>query len=179
MTDDDRLPDPSMLIPSLPPGSAVVVRSKSQTHLESLVGRVSDICRRCQVALLISYVQPPQVLISDGIHVPEKSRKNWSRRDLWRLRPGIVTTSAHSLNAANRAGNWGADAVLLSPIAATQSHPDSNSLGFWRGAAIRRQIDVPAIALGGIHLGSLRRTFDLGFSGCAGIGLFAPRDQAK
>ena len=174
MTDDDRLPDPSMFIPLLPRGSAVIVRSKSQEKKDSLAHVISSVCRRHHVAVLVSHEQPPKILISDGIHIPEASRCSWSRRDFRRLRPSLITTSAHSLKAAQSAHVWGADAVLLSPIAPTQSHPNGKSLGFWRGTRIQRQIDIPAIALGGIDLKSARRMFDLGFGGCAGIGLFTP-----
>lgn len=174
MTDDDRLPDPSMLIPLLPQDSAVVVRSRSAEKRDSLALHISGLCHRHHVSVLVSYEQPPQVLVSDGIHIPEASRSYWSRKDFWRLCPRLVTTSAHSLRAAQCAPAWGADAVFLSPIAPTQSHPNGKSLGFWRGANIQSQIDIPAIALGGIDLKSVRRIFDLGFGGCAGIGLFAP-----
>lgn len=174
MTDDERLPDPSMLIPLLPQGAAVIVRSKLPEKRDSLAQHISSICRRHHVSMLISYEQPPQILVCDGVHIPETSRSNWSRRDFWRLRPSLITTSAHSLKAAHLAGAWGADAVLLSPIAPTKSHPNGNSLGFWRGARIQRQTEIPAIALGGIDLKSVRRIFDLGFGGCAGIGLLAP-----
>lgn len=174
MTDDVRLPDPSMLIPLLPEYSAVVVRSKSPEKRDSLAPHISSVCRRHHVPMLVSYEQPPRILVSDGIHIPEASRSNWSRRDFRRLRPSLITTSAHSLKAAQSARAWGADAIFLSPIAPTQSHPNGKSLGFWRGARIQNQIDIPAIALGGVDFKSVRRIFDLGFGGCAGIGLFAP-----
>lgn len=174
MTDDDRLPDPSMLIPLLPVRSAIVVRSKSPKNRDALADRISKVCRRHHIPMLISHKKPPQILVGDGLHIPEAARSNWSRRDFRRLQPSLITTSAHNLRAAQCAYAWGADAVFLSPIAPTQSHPNGKSLGFWRGASIQHQIDIPAIALGGIDLKSVRRIFDLGFGGCAGIGLFAP-----
>ena len=56
--------------------------------------------------------------------------------------------------AANRAG---VDAILLSPVFATRSHPGSAGLGplRWRLMAARAQ--VPVIALGGMNKRTARR----------------------
>jgi len=172
MTDDDRLVDPSPIIPSLPPGSAVIIRSKSETRRTQMARDALDLCRVHRIMLLVSYETPPKKLIGDGVHIPEAAWARWRRSDLWRLHPRLVTTSAHNLATARRAALRGADAVLLSPIHPTKSHPDEKSLGVWRGAAICQHIDIPTIALGGIDQKSISRALDLGFFGCAGIGIF-------
>ena len=176
MTDDDRLDDPSPIIPSLPPGSAVIIRSKSETKRVQLAHAVSNLCQRQQVILLVSCETPPKQLIGDGVHIPEAAWTRWRRTDFWRLQPRLVTTSAHNLAAARRAALRGVNAVLLSPIHPTKSHPSGKSLGIWRGAAICQHIDIPTIALGGIDQKSMSRALDLGFFGCAGIGIFQTAD---
>lgn len=174
MTDDNRLTDPSNIIPFLPPRSAVIVRSRSQATREKCALDITELCQQYSVTLLVSYETPPSQLIGDGVHVPESARENWLRKDFWRLRPELVTTSAHNLSAASKAASWGADAVLLSPICPTYSHDDRKTLGYWRGAMISQRIRTHAIALGGIDHQNIRRAFSLGFAGCAGIGLFVP-----
>lgn len=172
MTDDDRLADPASIIPSLPAGSAVIVRSRSDSRREQCAHAISNLCRHHQITLLISYNAPPAKLIGDGVHVPQEGRKNWRQTDFCRLQPCLVTTSAHDLAAAQRGTAWGADAILLSPIFATQSHPGAKSLGVWRGAAISRHLNIPTIALGGMDDVTISRALNLKFFGCAGIGLF-------
>lgn len=172
MTDDDRLVDPSPIIPSMPPNSAVIIRSRSKATREQRANALSALCHHHQVSLLVSCEIPPERLIGDGVHIPEACRARWQRKDFWRLRPRLVTTSAHDLTSAKRASQWGADAVLLSPFCPTKSHPGGKSLGYWRGATINRHINIPTIALGGIDQKSMGRVLDLGFFGYAGISIF-------
>lgn len=172
MTDDERLVDPTPVIPSLPPGSAVIVRSRSAIDRKQRARAISDLCRRRQIILLVSCEVPPKQLIGDGVHIPEAGRTQWRRCDFWRLQPRLITTSAHDLKSAQHAAQWGADAVLLSPLRPTRSHPSGKSLGYWRGATICHHIDIPTIALGGVDQKSMARIIDLGFYGCAGIDIF-------
>jgi thiamine-phosphate pyrophosphorylase len=79
---------------------------------------------------------------------------------------------ARQLRAAIRAG---ADAVLVSPLFATRSHPGVRPLGPVRFAALARLAPVPVIALGGVkprHAGLIRR---LGAAGFAAIDGLVPR----
>lgn len=172
MTDDERLVDPAPVIPSLPVGSAVIVRSRSENNRDQLAHAILNLCRYYKIALLISCEMPPAQLIGDGVHVPEAGRKNWRRTDFCRLQPRLVTTSAHDLTAAKSGAQWGANAILLSPVFSTKSHPHAKSLGVWRGATISRHLNIPTIALGGIDRVTMSRALNLEFFGCAGIGIF-------
>lgn len=178
MTDDDRLVDPAPVIPSMPMGSAVIIRSRSENERDQRARAISNLCRYHRVTLLMSCETPPAQLIGDGVHVPEAGRKNWRRTDFYRLQPRLVTTSAHDLTAAKSGAAWGADAVLLSPIFSTKSHPGAKSLGVWRGAAISRHLNIPTIALGGIDHITMPRALNLEFFGCAGIGIFQAKPAA-
>lgn len=67
-------------------------------------------------------------------------------------------TTAHSLHELRRA--FRADALLLSPVFATRSHPGAPTLGPVRFGLLGAQSPVPVIALGGMtarrarHLGT-------------------------
>lgn len=135
--------------------------------------RLDRICKRQGVTLLVSCDEPAEFIAGDGVHVPEAARRYWRRRDFFRLRPALVTTSAHSLKSAQDAANWGADAVMLSPVLPTKSHPDAQTLGWCRAGAIARALSIPVIALGGINPTMNARAHELGFAGIAGIGMFA------
>ena len=59
--------------------------------------------------------------------------------------------TAHSLRAIGAARRIGADAVLLSPVFATRSHPGAPTLGPVRFRLLARWADMPVIALGGMN----------------------------
>ena len=58
--------------------------------------------------------------------------------------------TAHSLREIGRANRWGANAVLLSPVFPTRSHPDAPSLGRVRLLLLASRARMPVIALGGM-----------------------------
>lgn len=65
-------------------------------------------------------------------------------RDLLRL------ATAHSLAEIGLANRIGADAVMLSPVFPTRSHPGSATLGPARFRLLAAQAQMPVIALGGM-----------------------------
>ncbi len=105
---------------------------------------------------------------ADGIHMPEARAGEIA---YWRARwPAmIMTTSAHSLRALMRAN---ADAVLLSPVFATQSHPGRAALSPVRANLMARQARLPVYALGGIDARNAQRL--CGFKGIGAIGALRP-----
>jgi thiamine-phosphate pyrophosphorylase len=75
-----------------------------------------------------------------------------SARALWPKRAGLLTlATAHDLGEIALANSMGADAVLLSPVFATRSHPGEAVLGPVRFRLLAQHARVPVIALGGVH----------------------------
>ncbi len=91
----------------------------------------------------------------------------------WRARfPSLlITTSAHSLHALLRAQSMPVDAVFLSPVFATQSHPERTALTPARANLIAKQMRKPLYALGGIDARNAALLH--GFAGIAAIGALA------
>jgi thiamine-phosphate pyrophosphorylase len=81
---------------------------------------------------------------------------------------GIRTASAHDRREAVRAVRDGADAVFVSPVFATRSHPGARALGRVRFGLIVRDLGVPVIALGGMDA-RRARTLPGSVYGWAGI----------
>jgi thiamine-phosphate pyrophosphorylase len=80
---------------------------------------------------------------ADGIYGPPRS--------LWPRREGLLhLATAHDLAEIGLANRLGADAVLLSPVFATYSHPGGTTLGPARFRLLAQQSAVPVIALGGM-----------------------------
>jgi thiamine-phosphate pyrophosphorylase len=68
------------------------------------------------------------------------------------LSPGrrAFLATAHTLREIGAANRAGADAVLLSPVFPTRSHPDGKTLGPTRFRLLARSSKAPVIALGGM-----------------------------
>ena len=58
--------------------------------------------------------------------------------------------TAHDLHEIGLANRYGADAVLLSPVFATRSHPGGKALGPVRFRQLAAHAQMPVIALGGM-----------------------------
>jgi thiamine-phosphate pyrophosphorylase len=70
--------------------------------------------------------------------------------------PRLVT--AHSLREIGRANGMRADAVLLSPVYPTRSHPGAPALGPLRFRLLASKALAPVIALGGMDMRRARAT---------------------
>lgn len=72
-------------------------------------------------------------------------------RALWPRRHGLLhLATAHNLTEIGLANRYGADAVLLSPVFPTRSHPGGKVLGPTQFRLLAKHSQVPVIALGGM-----------------------------
>lgn len=72
-------------------------------------------------------------------------------RALWPRRSGLLhLATAHDLREIGLANRYGADAVLLSPVFGTKSHPGARALGARRFRLLADRSFAPVIALGGM-----------------------------
>jgi thiamine-phosphate pyrophosphorylase len=156
MTDDTREADWLAAVAALPRASGIIVRHRDPAARERLARQLRPLCRAQRVALLIA--DDPalaQRIGADGVHLPE--------RHVARL-PGVralnkrwlVTCAAHSAAAVGRSRAVKADAVFVSPVFATASHPQRGALGVTRFAALVRE-NTAAYALGGVETKTIRR----------------------
>ena len=65
--------------------------------------------------------------------------------------------TAHNMNELTQANLFGADAVMISPVCPTSSHPGAPVLGPTRFRMLAAHADMPLIALGGMNAQSARR----------------------
>jgi thiamine-phosphate pyrophosphorylase len=69
----------------------------------------------------------------------------------------LTLATAHNLADIGLANRMGADAVLLSPVFPTRSHPDGVTLGPLRFRQLAAHARMPVIALGGMNSRTARR----------------------
>jgi thiamine-phosphate pyrophosphorylase len=131
LTDTQRLPDPLPAAAALPRGSGVILRHYDWPRPQRLVlaRALARLCRRHGLVLLVAGDAALALAAgADGLHLPEglghlaRGLRRW-RRD-W-----IVTQAAHGAGAVARAAHGGCDAVLVSPVFPTASHPGAPGPG--------------------------------------------------
>ena len=84
--------------------------------------------------------------------------------------PHRTLANVHSFREVGRANALGADAIVLSPVFATRSHPGSRPLGAICALLLARRARVPVIALGGMTAARFRQLGRAGiFAGWAAI----------
>ena len=86
-----------------------------------------------------------------------------------------LAASCHTAEELALATQLGVDFVTLSPLQATQSHPEAQPLGWSRAGELLRSFNQPAYLLGGLGKQHLQQAWRAGAQGVAGIRAFWPR----
>ncbi|WP_109807961.1 thiamine phosphate synthase [Sphingosinithalassobacter portus] len=146
-------------IARLPRGSGIVFRHYGLplSERKRLFARVSAMARRRGLIVLRAGATRLSKY-EDGVHGNAPM-----------LRPGIRTMAVHDRREAVRAIRAGADAIFVSPLYATRSHPEGRALGRIRAGLLMRHLPMPVIALGGMNAARGRSLSALEIHGWAGI----------
>lgn len=103
---------------------------------------------------------------ADGVQLPGAGlRVDVARRVLGA--GALIGFSAHSVAEAQQAANMGVDFVLLGTIFATASKPGREPAGVGLIQAVRAEISVPVIAIGGITVRNAASALRAGAHGIA------------
>ncbi|EGD57636.1 thiamine monophosphate synthase [Novosphingobium nitrogenifigens DSM 19370] len=82
---------------------------------------------------------------------------------------GLRLATAHDMGELAGAARARVDAVLLSPVFPTRSHPGAKGLGPLRFALMARQCPLPVLALGGMDRRRAERLRAYGFAAIDGL----------
>jgi 8-oxo-dGTP diphosphatase len=108
---------------------------------------------------------------ADGVHLNRYRLALDAREALagWRAENRWVSASGHTLEEVRRANEVGVDALLISPILPTSSHPGEPGIGWAQFAALTREATMPTYALGGMSDSHLSQVQNHGGQGIAAI----------
>ncbi|NIJ38758.1 thiamine-phosphate pyrophosphorylase [Sphingopyxis panaciterrae] len=164
----------------LPPGSGVVLRHDrlAAGPRWRLFRRLMRIARaRGLTVLLAGTPALAKRWGADGVHL----RQHAAGRAAQAHRLGLlVTMPVHDAREARRARRAGAQAVFISPLHPTRSHPGAPALGRAAWLRLARLSGAPPVALGGMtpaRARQLRRTS--GIPGWAGIDVWDRKAAAR
>jgi thiamine-phosphate pyrophosphorylase len=167
MTDERMGDDLWAALRALPYGAGIVFRHyRTQTgERRALFARIARLARHKRLVLVRAGSTP--LPGEAGVHGAGRVRAG-----------GIRTWAVHSRAQAIAGKYAGADAVFVSSVYPTRSHPGAATLGPARAAKIARGLDIPIIALGGMDAAGFRKIRRLGFHGWAAIDAWLP-DQKR
>jgi thiamine-phosphate diphosphorylase len=120
------------------------------------------ISSRCDIALAAG---------AAGVNLPERDIGIEFARGL--IRRGLVGRSVHSLEAAKRAEEEGADFVIFGPVWSSASHPGDDPQSVEMLARVSQAVGIPVLAIGGLTQERIAEVHRAGAAGYAAIGLFA------
>ena len=135
-------------------GGARMVQLREKTwpsgQLLPLAERLRTRCQQSGVTFVMNdRVDLAVVLEADGVHLGQDDLPPRLARPL--LRPGMILgVSTHSVEQARRAQADGADYVAVGAMFPTQTKPDFDLVGPALVRAIRPEIHVPLVGIGGI-----------------------------
>jgi 8-oxo-dGTP diphosphatase len=84
----------------------------------------------------------------------------------------LLGVSTHNLTEALKAQAIGVDFIVVSPVQATQTHPNTIPLGWDNAANVVDKLNIPVYFLGGMGIKDLDKTLELGAQGIAGVSAF-------
>lgn len=137
-------------------------------ELVSLCRQVADICHARGARLLIN--ADPALLDAsgaDGVHLDSARLMAATSRP---VPAGVwLGASCHDGRELARAVAIEADFAVLSPVAATRSHPQATPLGWQQFQALVDQVNLPVFALGGMGRGQRESAWAHGGQGIAAM----------
>ena len=169
VTDEIRGGDPLVLARRLPRGSTVIFRHYGAPDRSVLAMKLAVICRVNRLTLLVAGDPALAIKARAGLHLPDGLARAPSPLIRgWKRRGAPLTAAAHDRAGVIRAARLGCDAVLLSPVFATLSHPGAKPLGLLAFRRLAHGAKLGVIALGGID-----RTSVLALRNTAAVGVAA------
>ncbi|WP_411340149.1 thiamine phosphate synthase [Sphingopyxis sp. J-6] len=148
---DERIAeDMAALAARLPPGSGIVLRHDglAKGRRWRLARQLMRIARARRLALLLAG-SPAEARRwgMDGVHLRQHLARDAARARRLGL---ILTMPVHDAREARRARRAGADAVFISPLYPTRSHPGAPALGVAAWLRLARTAGTRPVALGGM-----------------------------
>ncbi len=148
----------------------IQLRSKIELDVTFIV-ELHDKCKQNNVKLLLN--TPNKTFdegYCDGWHLTTDEMLKLNSKPC--ADDKLIAASTHNLKEALNAQEMGADFVVISPVQATQTHPDTIPLGWEAAKKVVDKLNIPVYFLGGMGLEDLDKTLKLGAQGIAGVSAF-------
>ena len=149
-----------------------LIQLRSKTKLDGhFIKELYNKCQQHNVKLLLNTIDKTfNEEYCDGWHITTGEMLKLNARPC--AEDKLLGTSTHDLAEALKAQKLGADFVVISPVQATQTHPDTIPIGWEAAKEVVDKLNIPVYFLGGMTLNDLDKTLKLGAQGIAGVSAF-------
>lgn len=149
-----------------------LIQLRSKIKLDNLfIQELSNKCQQNNVKLLLNTSNKTfNEAHGDGWHITTNELLKLAARPCTQNK--LLGVSTHNLEQALKAQAIGADFVVISPICATPTHPDTVPLGWAAGKQVVDTLNIPVYFLGGMGLNNLDKALRFGAQGIAGVSAF-------
>ena len=148
----------------------IQLRSKMALNI-AFIAELHDKCKKNNIKLLLNTINKTfDETYCDGWHLTTGEMLTLAKRPC--ANDKLLGASAHNLTEALKAQTIGADFIVISPVQATQTHPDAVPLSWDSAADVVDRLNIPVYFLGGMGAKDLDRTLGLGAQGIAGVSAF-------
>ena len=149
----------------------------SSERVGKFIEQAYPLCKQQGALLLMnSAVKNAEDFFVDGIHLTSRHLMSATRRPEFSNETSEhahwVAASCHNLQELQHAQAIGVDFVVLAPVLATKTHPETEPLGWEQFAKLVSQVNLPVYALGGLSEFDLDRARQAGSQGVAAIRAF-------
>ena len=150
--------------------SLIQLRSKTKLDI-TFIEELHNKCKHNNINLLLNTVDKSfHEAYCDGWHITTGEMFDLKSRPCANNK--LLGASTHDLTEALKAQDLGADFVVISPVQATQTHPDTVPIGWDTAKEVVDKLNIPVYFLGGMTLNDLDKTLKLGAQGIAGVSAF-------
>jgi len=150
--------------------SLIQLRSKTKLDI-TFIEELHNKCKHNNINLLLNTVDKSfHEAYCDGWHITTGEMFDLKSRPCANNK--LLGASTHDLTEALKAQDLGADFIVISPVQATQTHPDTVPIGWDAAKEVVDKLNIPVYFLGGMTLNDLDKTLKLGAQGIAGVSAF-------
>jgi 8-oxo-dGTP diphosphatase len=149
-----------------------LIQLRSKVEIDALfIAELHNKCKQHNIKLLLNipnktFDEP----YCDGWHITTGEMLKLEKRPC--ADDKLLGASTHNLDEALKAQEIGADFVVISPVQATQTHPDTIPIGWGSAEEVVNKLNIPVYFLGGMGLEDLGKTLKIGAQGIAGVSAF-------
>jgi len=142
--------------------------------------KIGELCRENGVLFIINdRVDIALEVNADGVHLGSKDMQYGTARKMLGQEK-IIGLTVHNIGEAIEAERIGADYVGVSPIFETKTKPDAGKpAGIDLIKNIRKAIEIPFVAIGGINEDNLKSVLEAGARSAAVISAIVTRDDVE
>jgi 8-oxo-dGTP diphosphatase len=149
------------------------LKTVSPKTIEKFIEQAYPLCKQQGALLLMnSAVKNAEYFAVDGIHLTSRHLMSLTKRPVYSSGSSWVAASCHNLQELQHAQTIGVGFVVLAPVLATKTHPETEPLGWEQFTELVSQVNLPVYALGGLSECSLDRARQAGAQGISAIRAF-------